>query len=171
MSCIIKGSCGEGGRKLLVEQQYLTMESVSMGRAIISSGLIDIFIPCGYIQHMRCGPRQLSCRCSSVVEQSVESHGFESHPRQLIFLSKSDCLGCAVLLAVGLEPMTLYTLPMPCQISSWPRNVVSSPVQRSSSVCSRSIAKPVFSLLTCACARTTSRGAGCSQPRELWFII
>ena len=28
----------------------------------------------------------------------VECRGFESHPRQLIFLRKSDCLGCAVLL-------------------------------------------------------------------------
>ena len=27
---------------------------------------------------------------------SVECRGFESHPRQLIFLRKSDCLGCAV---------------------------------------------------------------------------
>ena len=25
---------------------------------------------------------------------------FESHPRQLIFLRKSDCLGCAVLLCL-----------------------------------------------------------------------
>ena len=42
-----------------------------------------------------------SCTCSSVVERSgwsVKCRGFESHPRQLIFLSKSDCLGCAVLL-------------------------------------------------------------------------
>ena len=30
--------------------------------------------------------------------QSVECRGFEAHPRQLIFLGKSDCLGCAVLL-------------------------------------------------------------------------
>ena len=37
---------------------------------------------------------------SSVVERSVNSVeccGFESHPRQLIFRRKSDCLGCAVL--------------------------------------------------------------------------
>ena len=27
-------------------------------------------------------------------------HGFESHPRQLIFLRESDCLGCAVLLCL-----------------------------------------------------------------------
>ena len=32
--------------------------------------------------------------------QSVECRGFESHPRQLIFLRKSDCLGCAVLLCL-----------------------------------------------------------------------
>ena len=30
----------------------------------------------------------------------VECLGFESHPRQLIFLRKSDCLGCAVLLCL-----------------------------------------------------------------------
>ena len=30
----------------------------------------------------------------------MECHGFESHPRQLIFLRKSDCLGCAVLLCL-----------------------------------------------------------------------
>ena len=30
--------------------------------------------------------------------KSVECCGFESHSRQLIFLWKSDCLGCAVLL-------------------------------------------------------------------------
>ena len=34
------------------------------------------------------------CTCS------VECRGFESHPRQLIFLRKSDCLGCAVLLCL-----------------------------------------------------------------------
>ena len=32
--------------------------------------------------------------------QSIECHGFESHPRQLIFSRKSDCLGCAVLLCL-----------------------------------------------------------------------
>ena len=30
----------------------------------------------------------------------MECRGFESHPRQLIFLRKSDCLGCAVLLCL-----------------------------------------------------------------------
>ena len=37
-----------------------------------------------------------------VVEHTVCSmcRGFESHPRQLIFLRKSDCLGCAVLLCL-----------------------------------------------------------------------
>ena len=30
----------------------------------------------------------------------VECRGFESHPRQLIFLTESDCLGCAVLLCL-----------------------------------------------------------------------
>ena len=27
----------------------------------------------------------------------LEYHGFDSHPRQFIFLRKSDCLGCGVL--------------------------------------------------------------------------
>ena len=31
---------------------------------------------------------------------SIECRRFESHPRQLIFLRKSDCLGCAVLLCL-----------------------------------------------------------------------
>ena len=30
----------------------------------------------------------------------MECRGFESHPRQLIFLRQSDCLGCAVLLCL-----------------------------------------------------------------------
>ena len=30
----------------------------------------------------------------------MECRGFESHPRQLIFSRKSDCLGCAVLLCL-----------------------------------------------------------------------
>ena len=30
----------------------------------------------------------------------IECRGFKSHPRQLIFLRKSDCLGCAVLLCL-----------------------------------------------------------------------
>ena len=30
----------------------------------------------------------------------MECRGFESHPRQLIILRKSDCLGCAVLLCL-----------------------------------------------------------------------
>ena len=32
------------------------------------------------------------------VHVHVKWHGFESHPRQLIFIWKSDCLGCVVLL-------------------------------------------------------------------------
>ena len=52
---------------------------------------------------MRFGPSQLSCLGSSVVEHSlyiVECCGFESHLRQLIFLRKSDCRECAVLLCL-----------------------------------------------------------------------
>ena len=42
---------------------------------------------------------QCSCTCTCPVK-SIECHGFESHPRQLIFLWKSDCLGCAVSLCL-----------------------------------------------------------------------
>ena len=62
--------------------------------------MVSLFIRCT----MRCAS-QLNCLGSLVValclehsRQSVECRGFESHPRQLIFLRKSDCLGCAVLL-------------------------------------------------------------------------
>ena len=41
------------------------------------------------------------------------AYGFESHPRQLIFLRKSDCLGCAVLpcLVVCLTLLASFFLP------------------------------------------------------------
>ena len=39
---------------------------------------------------------------SGHVHVCIECRGFESHPRQLIFLRKSDCLGCAVLLCLTL---------------------------------------------------------------------
>ena len=72
---------------------------------------ISLFIRCTG----RFGPSQLSCFGSSVVERSVKSveyHGFESHPRQLIFLRKSDCLGCAVLLClVCLFDLACFFLP------------------------------------------------------------
>ena len=43
----------------------------------------------------------------------LECHGFEFHPRQLIFLRKSDCLGCAVLLClvVCLFDLACFFLP------------------------------------------------------------
>ena len=39
-----------------------------------------------------------------------ECHGFESYPRQLIFLCKSDCLGCVVLLCFALLFVWPYLL-------------------------------------------------------------
>ena len=43
---------------------------------------------------------------------SVECRGFESHTRQLIFLRKSDCLGCVVLLClVCLTLLASFFLP------------------------------------------------------------
>ena len=42
----------------------------------------------------------------------MECRGFESHPRQLIFLRKSDCLGCAVLIyLVCLFDLACFFLP------------------------------------------------------------
>ena len=55
-----------------------------------------------------------SCLGSSVVEcsvWSVECRGFESHPKQLIFLRKSDCLGCAVLLCLVLFDLASFFFP------------------------------------------------------------
>ena len=43
------------------------------------------------ISHVRIN----TCTCTC-----LEYRGFESHPRQLIFLMKSDCLGCAVRVAL-----------------------------------------------------------------------
>ena len=54
---------------------------------------------------MRCAiwaqPAELSGR-ELCLEKRIECRGFESHPRQLIFLRKSDCLRCAVLLCLAL---------------------------------------------------------------------
>ena len=40
-------------------------------------------------------------------------HGFESHPRQIIFLRKSNCLGCAVLLCLVVCLTLLASLFLP----------------------------------------------------------
>ena len=51
--------------------------------------------------------------CVHVAERlvwSVECRGFESHPRQLILLRKSDCLGCAVLLCLVLPCLYMFDL-------------------------------------------------------------
>ena len=58
--------------------------------------------------------------CSAVVERSVysiECRGFESHPRQLIFLWKRDCLGCAVLLCLVVCLTLLASFFLPCHLS------------------------------------------------------
>ena len=52
-----------------------------------------------YIIVCTCLDLQFMIRCVACV-QSIECRGFESHPRQLIFSRKSDCLGCAVLLCL-----------------------------------------------------------------------
>ena len=59
---------------------------------------------------MRFGPSQLSCLGSSVVENSVECRGFESYPRQLIFLRK-ECLLCCFALFVCLTLLASFFLP------------------------------------------------------------
>ena len=55
------------------------------------------------------GPRQ-SRECMYMY---IECRGFESHPRQLIFLRKSDYLGCVVLLClvVCLTLLASFFLP------------------------------------------------------------
>ena len=45
--------------------------------------------------------------CTCIVHVHVECCGFESHPSQLIFLKKSDCLGYAVLLCLVVVCLTL----------------------------------------------------------------
>ena len=42
---------------------------------------------------------------------------FESHPRQLIFLRKSDCLGCAVLLCLVVCLTLLASFFLPSHLS------------------------------------------------------
>ena len=47
----------------------------------------------------------------------VECCGFESHPKQLIFLRKSDCLGCAVLLCLVVCLTLLASFFLPSHLS------------------------------------------------------
>ena len=61
---------------------------------------VSLFIRCTMSCEIWAQPAEQG---SSVVERSVwsvECCGFESHPRQLIFLRKTDCLGCAMLLCL-----------------------------------------------------------------------
>ena len=53
------------------------------------------------------------CICTCIhVSTCIECRVFESHPMQLIFLWKSDCLGCAVLLClVCLFDLACFFLP------------------------------------------------------------
>ena len=70
--------------------------------------------------HVKCSSC-ISCLGSSVVERSVysvECRGFKSHPRQLIFLRKSDCLGCAVLLCLIVCLTLLASFFLPSLISN-----------------------------------------------------
>ena len=46
----------------------------------------------------------------------VECRGFESHPRQLIFLKESDCLGCAVLLCLVVCMTLLASFFLPSRL-------------------------------------------------------
>ena len=47
----------------------------------------------------------------------LECRGFESHPRQLIFLRKSDCLRCAVLLCLVVCLTLLASFFLPSYLS------------------------------------------------------
>ena len=51
------------------------------------------------------------------VDRVVECRGFESHPRQLIFLRKSDCLWCAVLLCFVICLTLLASFFLPSHLS------------------------------------------------------
>ena len=61
-----------------------------------------------YVQYIHVVERSVS---------SVECRGFESHPRQLIFLRKSDCLGCAVLLCLVVRLTLLASFFLPSHLS------------------------------------------------------
>ena len=51
------------------------------------------------------------------IESHVQCRGFESYPRQLIVLRKSDCLGCAVLLCLIVCLTLLASLFLPSHLS------------------------------------------------------
>ena len=60
--------------------------------------MVSLFIRCTMRCEIWAQPAELQLVERSV--WSIECRGFESHPRQLIFSRKSDCLGCAVLLCL-----------------------------------------------------------------------
>ena len=59
-----------------------------------------------YVYTHVCKQTGLTCTC-----------GFESHPSQLIFLRKSDCLGCAVLLCLVVCLTLLASSFLPSHLS------------------------------------------------------
>ena len=70
---------------------------------------------CMYVYHS-----YLSHMVAQLVERSVysvECRGFESHLKQLIFLRKSDCLGCAVLLCLVICLTLLASFFLPSHLS------------------------------------------------------
>ena len=77
--------------------------------------IVSLFIRCTLRCEIWAQPAELPWWLGrSVVEYSVcsvECCWFESHPRQLFFLKKSDCLGCAVLLCLAVCLTLLVFLP------------------------------------------------------------
>ena len=59
-------------------------------------------------------PRQSLFPMYMYIHVHVECRGFGSHPRQLIFLWKSDCLGCVVALLCCLYDLACFFLPSFC---------------------------------------------------------
>ena len=85
----------------------------------------------------------------------VECRGFESHPRQLIFLRDNDCLGCAVLLCyvVCLILLASFFLPSASPIKIYEHvHVYGHTPHQIGSGCIR-----YHVTMACACARVHAR--------------
>ena len=62
----------------------------------------------------------ITCACmrkSALSRVYIECRGFKSHPRQLFFPRKSDCLGCAVLLCLVVYLTLLASFFLPSHLS------------------------------------------------------
>ena len=81
--------------------------------------------------------------------------GFESHPRQLIFLRKSDCLGCAMLLCLVCLTLLAYFF-LPSHLSL--KRVYM--YTRANVTCTCATVTCTCATVTCTCATVTCSAAG-----------